>query len=96
MHKKFRKILSEQKSNDLYDCEINIGNNKIISVQLSCSYILMVFDIAFFIIYNQICKIDCLKIKYAFKFFINLGVFWLRRGHERFIKRVEGSMEPRK
>lgn len=37
-----------------------------------------------------------LKIKYAFKFFINLGVFWLRRGHERFIKRVEGSMEPRK
>lgn len=40
MHKKFRKILLEQKSNDLYDCELNIGNNEIISVQLSCSYIL--------------------------------------------------------
>lgn len=40
LHKKFRKIILEQRSKDLYDCELNLENNKIISVQLSCSYIL--------------------------------------------------------
>lgn len=40
LHKKFRKIIIEKKSKDLYDCELKIGKNKIISVQLSCSYIL--------------------------------------------------------
>lgn len=40
MHKRFRKIIVNKKVKDIYDCELKLSSNKIINVQLSCSYIL--------------------------------------------------------
>lgn len=40
MHKRFREIIVNKKVKDIYDCELKLSSNKIINVQLSCSYIL--------------------------------------------------------
>ena len=39
LHKKFKKIILDKKSKDLYDCELNLRENKKISIQLTSSYI---------------------------------------------------------
>lgn len=39
LHKKFKKIILDKKSKDLYDCELNLKENKKISIQLTSSYI---------------------------------------------------------
>lgn len=40
IHKRFRNIILNEKSKDIYECELYLKNNKEIHVQLSCGYIL--------------------------------------------------------
>lgn len=39
LHKKFKRIISDKKLKDLYDCELNLKENNKVSVQLTSSYI---------------------------------------------------------
>lgn len=40
LHKRFKKIIMEERTKDVYDCELNLDDDKVINVQLMCSYIL--------------------------------------------------------